>query len=787
MLRLYNDLHVQQNPLMEYEGLCISKEVNGEDEITFSCPRGLVKEEWYIRTQDNEFIIKEISSSIADDMIKVVAKINVEELKGTPVKYFETIEKTPEAALQTALAYVPGGWTVYSTMKKRRTLRQSQKTVWDIIQSALDLYMAELKVDAINKTITIESKIGEDKGTYLMESLNLAELNIGSDTYDLVTRIYPVGKDGLTIAEVNEGKEYVENHTWSMKNLAMYWEDNRYTDPESLRDDALEKLESLARPARSYDCRVIELANAANKDIFSYNIGDTVWLKSKTGEVNEKHRIISMKIYPDQPESNTCVLATNLSSLATYIEDNLTASEAVQLVVTQDGRIDSSKVDIGEGAGLPAGGTKGYALVKASDEDYDVKWALISGSGTGLTLEEIEAMITIKSHNIQDGAITNAKIGEAAITEANIADASITRAKIQEGAIGSAQIEDATITGAKIAEAEIDSTHIKLGAIDSARIKDGAITTAKIADAAIDNAKIAVGAIEEANIKDGSITTAKIADAAIDSAKIIDGSINSADIADAAINSAKIGNAAIKEAHIENGAVTSIKIADASITSAKILELDAGLIKTGTLQTERLLITGMSEDGTIKSVVLTLNEINGTMELSSSTIDGGSITEKTITADNIMAGTITSNEIAANTITADNIAAGTITGDQIAAGSITADKLQGHSITIGQLNQSAIDSILDGAKEYTDQQTAYYGQFLNFDPSKGLTIGSGDSDFKTTIDNEKMSFSQADQILAYLNKDKFFITDGEILNSLTLGHYVFIPRQTGNLSIVWRD
>lgn len=785
MLKVYDTLHNAIAPLLDYEGLCIREEVNGEAELSFSMPRSelaRIKEEYYIRTPENEFIVKEISIT-SDELVKVVAKINVEELKGTPVKYFETIEKTVESCLQLALSYCPGGWVVHSDMTKKRTLRQSQKTVWDIIKNALDLYIAEMEIDAINKIITIKSKIGEDKGCYFMEGLNLKALQISSDTYGLVTRIYPVGADGLTIADVNDGVLYVENHEYSNKVLAAYWEDNRYTIAENLRDDAIEKLETLARPTRSYDATVIDLANAAGLSVFDYHIGDTVWLKGEF--TNEKHRIVSMSRYPDEPEKNTCTLSTNLSSLVTYMEDNLSATEAVQLVVTQDGRIDPSKVD--GTASLPPGGAKGQVLTKASSDDGDVIWKTVEGSGGGLTIEEIEAMITIKAENIQDGAITHAKIGEAAITEANIADAAITRAKIKEGSIGTAQIDDAAITGAKIDVAAIGSTHIQDGVIDNAKIKDGTIESAKIKDGTITTAKIGEGQITTALIADAAITNAKIADLSVDSAKILDGSIVAAKIQDAAITSAKIDNGAIREAHIENGSITTVKIQDGSITSAKILELDAGKITTGTLQTERLLITGESADGSIKSIVLTLNEINGTPQLSSQTIDGGSITRKTITADNIMAGSITTAELAADSITADKIAAGAITADKIGAGSITADKIAGGSITIGQLNQSAIDSILDQSKAYTDEQTSYYGQFLNFDPSKGLTLGSGDSSFKTVIDNEQMSFSQGEQVLAYLNKDKFFITDGEILNSLTLGHYVFIPRASGNLSIVWRD
>lgn len=72
-----------------------------------------IKEEYYIRTPDNEFIIKEVSIDTSSDMVNVVAVVNVEELKGTPIKNFESVEKTPLSCIQLALSYVAeSGWTV---------------------------------------------------------------------------------------------------------------------------------------------------------------------------------------------------------------------------------------------------------------------------------------------------------------------------------------------------------------------------------------------------------------------------------------------------------------------------------------------------------------------------------------------------------------------------------------------------------------------------------------------------------------------------------------------------
>lgn len=760
MLRLYDQDHNQVNPLINIEGLTLSQEVSGEDSISFTVPATTeIEEEWYIRTQDNEYIVKEISYSIPNDTKEIVAKINVEDLKNTPVKYFETLEKTLTSALNLAFSYCSGSWTVVSSNTKKRTIRLSQKTVWDIVKEVINLYMVEVKVDAINHILYVDTSLGEDKGCYFTEDLNLKSLDIQSDTYDFCTRIYPVGKDGLTIEEVTEnGEAYVENNTWSNKVVGMYWEDNRYTSAQSLMDDALEKLETLAVPNRSYSLKISDLREQ-NPDL-DFAVGDWVWLMSKSQGIKQKHRVVSLKRSLDEPDNCEVTLSTATVSLGDYVSESISAADAVSLVTTSDGMIDSSKVTINE-QGIPSGGTKGQSLVKLSDDDYDVTWKMVTGSGAGITIEELEAYYQIKSEDIQDAAITSAKIATAAITEAHISDASISSAKIQDAAISNAKIGIAAIEAANIANAAINSAHIQ----------DAAIESAKIADAAITSAKVATAAITEAKIADAAITNAKIDDLAVDTAKIKDGTITTAKIVDGSITNAKIVDAAISSAKIEDGAITNAKIQDASISSAKIIELDAGLITSGTIATSRLIIT--SEDPDEPGIVFTINSLNGTAQLSTSTIDGGSITKRTINADHIMANSITANEIAA----------GTITADEIDAYAITADKIAGGSITLGKIDQTVIDSL----HEYTDEKVGALGEYLSFDSATGLTIGSNDTALKTVISSEEIGFYNSDTKVAYITGSEFKITNGRIENQLALGHYVFVPRETGNLSIVWED
>lgn len=73
-----------------------------------------------------------------------------------------------------------------------------------------------------------------------MEGLNLRKISLKSDTYDFYTRIYPIGKDGIT-PEWLTGKDYIDNFQYSSKIKAYVWKDERYTNTTRHRITTLHK------------------------------------------------------------------------------------------------------------------------------------------------------------------------------------------------------------------------------------------------------------------------------------------------------------------------------------------------------------------------------------------------------------------------------------------------------------------------------------------------------------------------------------------------------------------
>ena len=98
------------------------------------------------------------------------------------------------------LALAGTGWTIGSCdVAKKRTVRKDNCTAYDVMQEIQSTYGCEMSFDAINKKVYIYQQMGTDKDAYFIDQLNLKSVNQQRNSYDYVTRLIPIGKDGLDI------------------------------------------------------------------------------------------------------------------------------------------------------------------------------------------------------------------------------------------------------------------------------------------------------------------------------------------------------------------------------------------------------------------------------------------------------------------------------------------------------------------------------------------------------------------------------------------------------------
>lgn len=229
---------------LDFDKYFIQEETNGEDQIGFTLPldhadyKLLAEEVQLLDAEDGQvYRITAIDEGAATANIK--GKLELSPLRADMrIPYTngsDTLASTVEGVL-------PAGWTVvdHSLSTIRRTIDLDSATPEDVILGAASAFGGlAIRYKIADKAVHFYAP-GDFKagGVYLTEELNLTSTNFKGSSSGLCTRLYARGKDGLTFAGINGGKDYVENFSYTDKIICAYWEDERYTVAENLLEAA---------------------------------------------------------------------------------------------------------------------------------------------------------------------------------------------------------------------------------------------------------------------------------------------------------------------------------------------------------------------------------------------------------------------------------------------------------------------------------------------------------------------------------------------------------------------
>ena len=553
MLRVYDQNKQQIGYIAKYKDLCIESDLlSGDKSLSFTyCDRNSkqIRNEYYIETEKDRYVVKDVDLS-SDNYPAFQCQLDLEDLEAYMLEAFSAMNTTLTDAARLALAGT--GWVVDTDIEKIRSVAALKVTPLMALQKIRDAWMCEIQFDTKKKTVYFKEQLGEDKGVYFTSALNLRKIKCSGETDDFYTRVIPIGKDGIRITEVNDGKEYIENYQYSNKIRTLIWEDSSYENAEDLKTDAEKKLNDLSVPKMSYSAEVIDLSRQNQKyKILEYGLGDTIRLIDEPTGIKEKQRIVKMREYPQTPEKNTCELSNTTLSWEEYQAKLEAAASAVENITNADGTIKGVLV-----RGVEADGVVGIETV-------------INNSST---VKEISSnLITIKGDVSFIGDTVASIDGEISAVKARVGTIESTYIKATE-----ADLKYATIETANILEGKFGSLEGRYAAFENETVENlSAVNTW------MDNADIHFATIDLANVNN------------------------------AWISNGFIKNGAIGSAAIHDGAITNVHIADATIEAAKIKNINADVIDSGTLRTKRLIITG--EDGE-DSIVQAINLANGVPE-----------------------------------------------------------------------------------------------------------------------------------------------------------------------------
>lgn len=330
----------EQIPL-NFDDYYIQEVYGGKDAAGFTLPldhpdyQYLFEETPLIDTETKQrYLIKAIDEG--QTAVNIKAELDLDELSRD---MFLNYTNGSDTVVNTISKALPDGWTVqdHAYFNQRRTIELEAATPLDVIDACPDTYNVVFRFDNNARVIHIYNPDSEEiSGVFLTDELNLKSVNFKGKSSGFATRLYAKGKDSLTFAGINGGKDYVEDFSYSDKVISVYWKDERYTIAENLLADAKKRLKSMAVPQQSYTCGVMDLARARenqegkNDNIYSFlefKLYQNVVLLDRRRNRRITHTVAGIKRYPKYPEKNEVTLSTVAPSIQNSVKSIQTQME----------------------------------------------------------------------------------------------------------------------------------------------------------------------------------------------------------------------------------------------------------------------------------------------------------------------------------------------------------------------------------------------------------------------------------------------------------------------------
>lgn len=694
MLNVYNQLKEKVFATEEYNDANVVFEINKLQVLSFEIPKWHLKYfelEGYIETKEQFFVIKEIAER--SDCYEVTCFQDVE--------VFQTFHKQKTYATKSVdfmlNDLLPSGWQLINKADARkRTVTGNDIDGYELIQKIIKTFEVEIIFDNKKKTLTVGNELMQDIGTYFTKELNLQEIFLTSESHELITRIIPIGNDNLGIESVNNGKNYIENTTNSKKIKTLYWEDNRYTNVQSLFEDAQKKLDQLSKFKRTYETKVIDLSKTLQYKFLKADIGDLVYLINSDTKTKEKFRITKLKKFINDTLKNEITLGNK-------IDDLVTDEQKLKQVFSENWEKTKVFFDVTD---------KNIKGIVDKQQLTDNNLERLKSA-----VEQTEEKIIQNVNNSVDKRVSQLKIGARNLLRNS---ASIDKTKWQKWSatdIEYSQIENN--------EEWIGFESIKFLDVDT-QITSKVRGYYSLNDFKVDDNKTYTLSLDFLNLSGFDINVV------IDKAKIDKKAVVKA------LQNTRIAITFDKKDFDELIIGIETELNQNPIFAVKNIKIEEGTIAT-------------SWTPAIEDLEKIDNELNNAIEYLSS--DSKDLLKK---YDGL------------------NLENAKIRKELNTALKQTRDEF------LFQFNN--YKQLLDETGRVVEQRFNDFSRYIRF-KNGNIELGDINSPFKALLTHEKISFLKADAEVAYLSKNKLYITDAYIINSLRIGNFEIVPRSNGNLSI----
>lgn len=320
MLKLLSN----KNAVLQVDDFYILEKSTGLDELVFNIS---IYDENYpyileeaIVEHEQPYVVKAIDGGAST--AKVKCQLDLDELK-SEMKIGYT--NNSDTLSGTVNGILPEGWMFLDESESiiQRTI-EGDYTPYEILVECMNTYDVALRFKPKEKQIYAYTlKNFQPLGAFASRELNLKEINYKGKSTEFYTRLYAYGKNGLSFADINDGKPYVDNFTYSNKVVCKVLRDERYTTAEGLLEAAKKQVEIGGIPVRSYECAVYDLAKT-NPEMYSFqdfSLFSVVKLIDDIKKVSINYQVVEYQRYPNYPEKNVVTLSTTTTKIQNTVKN----------------------------------------------------------------------------------------------------------------------------------------------------------------------------------------------------------------------------------------------------------------------------------------------------------------------------------------------------------------------------------------------------------------------------------------------------------------------------------
>uniref|UniRef100_UPI0023EF7032 phage tail protein n=1 Tax=Massilicoli timonensis TaxID=2015901 RepID=UPI0023EF7032 len=318
--------------------IIVTGEINGEDTLTFSIP---------FQDSKRKYLENEKKIQIVDDVYKVRTITDVKDTTGNTVTqiyaeaefYDLTFSARKEekkfdaetADIAMAYALADTEWSVGTVnVTSKRTWTSTEKNALTILRSVANLHGGDLVFDCPNRLVHLLTVNGKDSGALFAYKKNMKSIERVVDTRSLVTRLYAVGANGMTFADINGGKPYLEDFTYSKEVRITTLDCSSFTNPYQMKEYTAMRLAEYCKPSVSYVLNAMDLSVLTGYEHEAWNLGDYVRVEDKDLGLSVTTRIVRREYNLQEPWNTVLELSTTLKNLGSSVSSIDTIADVLE-------------------------------------------------------------------------------------------------------------------------------------------------------------------------------------------------------------------------------------------------------------------------------------------------------------------------------------------------------------------------------------------------------------------------------------------------------------------------